>query len=257
MFYHLQDFYFVLTHKLMGKARIQPEDIENVEKHVTFIYKSFNRQKQAKRLYRNIQSYYPNVRIIVADDSRVPLDLPDVIHLPFNSGLSKGLAAALDQVETPYVVRLDDDMLLTPHTEIHEELKFLMKHPEVDLVAVMADYKKPREYAAQSAKIIMDKKLLIPAGTIIDGKIVTYKAPNCFLARTEKMKMIGYDPNIRVIDHDDFFYRAAGMIVTVLDPDAYIMHCHNRFERADYEKYRNDIQKDYLYKTHKHISKYQ
>ena len=257
MFYHLQDFYFVLTHKLMGKARIQPEDIENVEKHVTFIYKSFNRQKQAKRLYKNIKSYYPNVRIIVADDSRLPLDLPDVIHLPFNSGLSKGLAAALEQVETPYVIRLDDDMLLTPHTDIHEELKFLMKHPEADLVAVMSDHKRPGECAKRFADIRTDKKLMVLPGTNIDGRIVTFKAPNSFLARTDKMKMIGYDPNIRMEDHHDFFYRAAGQIVSVLDPEAYIIHCHNLFEREDYNQYRNDVMEDHLYRDNKHISKYQ
>lgn len=35
------------------------------------------------------------------------------IHLPFNSGLSKGLIEVIAGVETPYVMRLDDDMLLT------------------------------------------------------------------------------------------------------------------------------------------------
>jgi hypothetical protein len=57
---------------------------------------------------------------------------------------------------------------------------------------------------------------------------------NIFLARTEKIRQVGYDPNIRVIDHHEFFYRAAGKIVCVIDPEAYVFHCHNHFEKEDY-----------------------
>lgn len=257
VFYYLNDFYFILSNKLQGKIETGLEDIAHVEKLVTFNYKSFNRQNQAKRLYYNIKSYYPKAKIIIADDSKKPLDLPGVIHLPFNSGLSKGLAVALEKVDTPYVMRLDDDMLLTPQTNIHKELKFLMEHPEVDLVAVMADHKKPREYAERFAKIRMEKKLKIPAGTVIDGRKVVYKTPNCFLARTEKLKLVGYDSNIRINEHHEFFSRAAGVIVCVLDPDSYIMHCHNLFERPDYEVYRKDTLAANQYVLNKHSSMYQ
>ena len=93
----------------------QPE-IDFVRKNVTIIFKSFERQKMAKRLYKNIQSYYPGIRVIIADDSSKPLDLQgdslQVIQLPFNSGLSYGLNRALEKVETPYVMRMDDDELL-------------------------------------------------------------------------------------------------------------------------------------------------
>ena len=154
-------------------------------------------------------------------------------------------------------MRLDDDMLLTPNTNIHEELRFLKEHPEVDLVAVMADHKQPKEYALNFSKIKMKKKLIIPAGTMIDGKEVVYKAPNCFIARTEKIRLIGYDENIRINEHHEFFYRAAGKMVCVLDPEAYIMHCHNLFEKKEYDKFRYDTRGDNQYVWNKHSSKYQ
>lgn len=115
----------------------QPE-IDFVCENVTIIFKSFERQNLAKRLYRNIQSYYPGVRVIIADDSSKPLDLKgdslQVIQLPFNSGLSFGLNRALEKVETPYVMRMDDDELLTVKTCLGAQVKFLEMHPEVDLV---------------------------------------------------------------------------------------------------------------------------
>ena len=257
LFYHINDFSFVLTHIFQGRPKIQPEEKENVEKKVTFIYKSFNRQNQAKRLFRNLKSYYPNAAVVIADDSSEPLELPGVIHLPFNSGLSKGMEATLEAVRTPFVVRLDDDMLLTPHTDIHRELDFLMRHPEVDLVAFMADHRSPKAYADRFARMRMDGKLLIPAGKIIEGRIVAYKTPNCFLARTEKVRLVGYDPNLRINEHQEFFSRAVGRIVCVLDPKAYVMHCHNQFEKADYDMYRYDTAAANRYVRNKHASAYQ
>ena len=67
-----------------------------------------------------------------------PLDLQgeslQVLQLPFNSGLSVGLNKALAQVKTPYVMRMDDDELLTVKTCLGMQVQFLKKHPEIDLV---------------------------------------------------------------------------------------------------------------------------
>ena len=242
-----QDALFVIRYHLMGRPHISAEDIHNVETNVTFIFKSFNRQRQARRLCHAIRRYYPNVRIIIADDSREPLvlDEAEIIRLPFNSGLSKGLIAALERVETPFVMRMDDDLLLTPKSDVHGQLLFLQRHPEVDLAAIQMDAR-AEQAAERYRKIVMKKKLLIPAGTVMEGRDVVYKAPNVFLARTEKLRMVGYDPNIRMIDHHEFFYRAAGKIVCVQDPHASVLHCHNRFDR-EYNLFRNDIEGDQAY----------
>ena len=79
--------------------------------------------------------------MIIADDSENPLDLQEenleIIRLPFNSVLSYGIGRALEKVTTPYVIRLDDDELLTPFTRFEKQLGFLKAHPEVDLVGVL------------------------------------------------------------------------------------------------------------------------
>ena len=309
--YYVNDWYYICRSRLMGRPEITEIDRENVERNVTFIYKSFNRKKQAIRLYRSIKSYYPNARVVIADDSQIPLHIEGmadidgskcvyintstdntnpkkeekefrdtIIHLPFNSGLSIGLNAAIEQVKTPFTMRMDDDELLTPGSRVHEQLAFLQKHaregsleteddvnnnanrhsestmPRIDLVGVQATDRNPERMAAYFRNIKMRKRLLVPVGTKIDGREVVYKTPNVFLIRTEALRKVGYDPNIRMIDHHEFFYRAAGVIVSVQDPHAYIMHCHNYFEKLQYTKYRGDVAGDASYIAKKHGKEY-
>lgn len=249
-----------------GKKKPNTDAIKEVTEQVTFIYKSFERQKMAKRLYKNIQTYYPGAKVIIADDSEKPLDLTgenlEVIQLPFNSGLSRGINEALHKVTTPYVMRMDDDELLTPFTKVEEQVRFLQEHLEVDIAGILP-YNIPRvrslkkmaeEYYKQSM-YYAPKKLLIPHMTKMDeNHIVVGKSPNIFVARTDKIKAVGYDNNIRMIDHNEFFYRAAGNLVTVLDKSAFVLHYHNHFDMK-YSKYRLDYQADKIYILNKHRRK--
>ena len=260
--YNLQDTFFIIRYWLYGPPGISEKDVGNVEQNVTFLYKSFERHKQAKRLYKCLRRYYPKARIVIADDSKVPLVIEQedlnltILHLPFNSGLSKGLTEGLKRVTTNYVMRLDDDELLTPKTKVHEQLKYLQKNREVDLVGFQVTHLNGKRLINHYRNIRLNKELKIPAGTVIDGKEVIYKPANVYLARTESLRKIGYDANIRMIDHHEFFSRAAGEIVSVMDPKAYVMHCHNRFESKAYEEYRGDYQGDLQYIALKHGKEY-
>ena len=59
--------------KLRGHGKPSADEARAVSENVTFIYKSFERQSMAKRLYRNIQHYYAGARVMIADDGRTPL----------------------------------------------------------------------------------------------------------------------------------------------------------------------------------------
>ena len=199
-----------------GYHKPTSDEAERVVSQVTFIYKSFERQYMAKRLYHNIQKYYPGVRVIIADDSSRPLKLMGksltVVQLPFNYGLSYGLNKALEKVETPFTMRLDDDTLLTPSSNIHGQLSFLEKNPNVDLVAVQACSSPYLRASRETAKTYfrydmkyVPKPLLIPHKTRLDDThIVLGKVVNLFLVRTAQYKKLGYDDNIRMIDHHEF-----------------------------------------------------
>lgn len=248
---------------LKGDRMPLKEDRELVQNNVTFIVKSFERQRFVKGLCNNLAKMYPGTSIIIADDSSEPLnvEMPEVkvIHLPFNSGLSAGLAAALCEVKTPYVMRLDDDELLTIRSKVHRELQFLEVHPELDLVgfghttAIRLHSPKFnfKEYYMNPMKDAL-RPLKIPHLTKIDDNhIVLGKVANIYLARTEKMREVGFDPNIRVIDHHEFFWRAAGIISSVIALDTVVFHRHNPYEKK-YHTYRSDYSSDLEYIRDKH-----
>ena len=243
---------------LQGYRKPDEEEIRFVKENVTFIFKSFERQKMAKSLYRNIQSYYPGARVIIADDSRSPLVIAgkyaDVIQLPFNSGLSYGLNRALEKVSTPYVMRLDDDELLCRRSGVGKQLKFLMDHAQVDMVGFVSltairlhsvpFVLKPYERQTMSEA---PEKLLIPHLTIIDDEHVVYgMGMNIFLAKTEKIRAVGYDDHIHIIDHFEFFFRAAGKLVNCVSKNALVFHRHNPFDR-NYMAFRNNYIMDQKY----------
>ena len=129
---------------LRGYRKPSAADVSSVADNVTIIFKSFERQKQARALVKSIWKYYPRVRIVIADDSSKPLEIPSqsdddkikILQMPFNSGLSKGLNLALTEIQTPFMVRLDDDVLFTRRTDLAGELRFLLEHKEVDLVGM-------------------------------------------------------------------------------------------------------------------------
>ena len=252
--------YYVYDFILLCKGYRMPlaKDREYVRENVTFIYKSFERQKMARDLYKSIQRFYPGTQVIIADDSKNPLRIAgkyvSIIDLPFNSGLSYGLNQAIKRVKTPYVIRLDDDHLLTRRTLVEKQLTFLQNHSEVDLVGFglinALRLETPEEHIHKFYSQSMSyapKPLKLPHLTRIDDThIVLGKGLNLFIVKTETLKQIGYDDNIRMIDHDDFFYRAAGNIVSVVAEDTRVFHRHNPFD-SGYLRFRNDVERDIRY----------
>ena len=252
--YYLLDFYWALR----GFRKPSEDDVALVVSNVTFIFKSFERQKQAKALYESIRKYYPGVRVVIADDSSKPLELEgdnlEIIQMPFNSGLSKGLNLALAEVKTPFLMRMDDDELLTRRSDLAGELRFLLANPGIDLVAIPCieamKFRSLRKYMQPYFETSMKEAplpLKIPHTTSIDDNhIVLGKVPNRFLARTESVRKVGWDDNIRMIDHHDFFFRAAGILVSAVSTKSIVYHNHNFFSPV-YNRYRSDWKGDALY----------
>ena len=54
------------------------------------------------------------------------------------------------------------------------------------------------------------------------------------------------DDNIRMIDHHEFFLRAAGNIVSVMNPNTAVFHIHNPFDNY-YNSFRSDFRDDFYY----------
>lgn len=247
---------------LRGFRKPTAEDVSFVAENVTIMFKSFERQKQVRALVKSIWKYYPGVRIVIADDSAKPLEIPGqanddkikILQMPFNSGLSKGLNLALAEIQTPFMVRLDDDVLFTRRTDLAGELRFLLEHQEVDLVGMpwidaCKAISTKRDIKAYSRIDMREAHLplKIAHGTKLDEKhIVLGKTSNAFLARTDSIRKVGWDDHIRMIDHHDFFFRAAGVLVSVLSLNSVLYHNHNFFS-SHYNRYRSDWKGDAMY----------
>ena len=92
-----------------------------------------------QRLLPSVIRYSEEAEIIVADNGSTDhsIDLlqekfPSVRILPFreNYGFAEGYNRAIQQIETPYVLLLNDDVEVTPHW-LQPLLAFMNHHPEV------------------------------------------------------------------------------------------------------------------------------
>ena len=249
---------------LQGYRFPNKQEQKLVRDNVTFIFKSFERQGMSRQLCANISRYYPDVQIVVADDSRKPLSVNrknvTVIHLPYNSGLSVGIDAALRQVKTSFLVRLDDDELLTRRSNIHGELQFLREHPEIDLVGFGIMTAIRCREAKKNFEIYKREPILNPPRPhkiqhmteLDDGHLALNKVFNLYIARTDLVRKVGFDPNIRMADHSDFFWRASGIIASAAALDTVVWHRHNPFDRK-YKRFRSDFRGDIQYIREKKI----
>ena len=88
---------------------------------VTFGITSFERPQLLERLVGSIKERYPKARILVADNGRRKASLPGdvrVLNLEFDSGLSAARNALLDNMETEFLLLLEEDFLFTDETRI-------------------------------------------------------------------------------------------------------------------------------------------
>lgn len=168
--------------------------------------------------------------------------------MPFNSGVSVGRNAALNAVDTEFVLVTDDDLVFTAATDVDAARRRLQACPDIDVVGFLR-VELPRWMAhdfGPDALFEGHREPLRRWGELIDGLPVRYKIEQTSLARTRAIRRVRWDPNIRMVDHSDFFSRAAGEIVVVLDPSIRAYHARTPFD-PEYTKYRLDVAPDQAY----------
>jgi len=225
--------------------------------NLTAVVKTFERPHKIKRLLRSLQRQFPTLTIIVVEDSRNPTRLPDTVNhivLPFDQGVCAGKNAGLEQVNTPFVLLLDDDFICYRKTKLLSMLQRLIAEPRIDLLAgILVCFPLRRKNTCLNHPFLYPNsaKPLIPINTPLAGGMVALKTPNFFIARTDKVRDIGWDENIKRLDHADFFTRAIGKLVCVTDLRCAVLHDQTFFKQR-YLKHRFDFDQDrkYLYKRY-------
>ncbi|MDO5737283.1 MAG: glycosyltransferase [Propionibacteriaceae bacterium] len=190
--------------------------------------------------------------IVVADDSRTPQTFADPgiqeVHLPFDSGVAHGRNAALAEVGTEFVMSVDDDFVFTADVDLNRVVDYLRRNPEVDIVGgavinlpllQVVDYSTAQLFAYRGEPVL-------PLGTVVDGLPVLFKVPQFFIARTDRLRMVGWDDSLKRVDHNDFFTRAYGILLTVHDEGFYCLHAQPKFDEH-YQSFRRDTDADFRY----------
>ncbi|RXI96466.1 glycosyltransferase [Anaerobacillus alkaliphilus] len=217
----------------------------DLSQKVTAIIKTFERKDCLDNLIRSIKKYYPDLPIIVVDDSKNPVPRDDVEYhiLPFDSGVSKGRNFLVNQVKTPYVLILDDDYEFIHETKI-EKFVDVLENSTIDLVGgrwVMYD-KNREKYRIHSyhGKLIIEDNVMYHTKNS-NGKEYGYKLYDIihqfYLARTETMKNHPWDEGQKVNDHIDFFLNYKDTLKIALHPEVFIYH--NKYRDELYSKFRN------------------
>lgn len=217
---------------------------------ITAVIKTFERPRSCARLVESLQRLYSGISIIVVDDSRQPRPIPGTnsVTLPFDSGVGAGRQAGLEQVATPFILNLDDDFMAFRGTRLDRALAALTNHPQLDLVGgrvidlpffTSQRFHRAGMFATQAQSIVAP-------GTTIGPVEIFDKVANFFLARTAAVRAIGWDPNLKRLDHADFFARAKGRIVSGQLDAFSILHVRDPFDRA-YRAHRFDLAADYAH----------
>ncbi|KAF1414835.1 Beta-1,4 N-acetylgalactosaminyltransferase 1, partial [Spheniscus magellanicus] len=197
----------------------------NVTALVTIATKTFLRYDKLRGLIASIRRFYPSVTIVVADDSQhpEPLQGPHLEHylMPFGKGWFAGRNLAVSQVTTKYVLWVDDDFIFTPRTRL-EKLVDVLERTSLDLVGgavreitgYTTTYRQRLSVRGGGAggdclrtRPGFHHRLAgFPACVVTDGVV------NFFLARTDKVRQVGFDPRLRRVAHLEFFIDGLGVL---------------------------------------------
>lgn len=248
----------LLVERFRGSFSVAEKDQDFIDENLTAVIKTFQRPEALKRLVKSLRKMYPKMRVIVVDDSREPVKLEGVetIVMPYDSGVSAGRSEALKHVETPYMMLLDDDFVFNRHTQVLPVLKKLEQLHEVDIIGgdvIYLPFYRKIDYM-QAGLHPTEAASLVEPGTLIEGMTAYDKVANFYIARTESIRKVGWDPQIKRLDHADFFTRAKGALTTVFDPEFKVLHARTPFDKAYMDK-RLDLEEDRKILWQKYYSK--
>ncbi|XP_002733952.1 beta-1,4 N-acetylgalactosaminyltransferase 1-like [Saccoglossus kowalevskii] len=216
-----------------------------ISEQVTIITKTFERYDCLQRLVKSIRQFYPNIRIIIADDSEFPeiINEPNIRHLtiPFRDGCFAGRNLALSQVTTKYVLFADDDFVFTNETRLErmmEKLDYL--ESEIDIVTGPIAHLPTLNYIFKFAEdhgkgicamgmMAIDQEQRKVAGfpQCYWGEMLN----NFFMARTSVLRRIGFDPGFIYAGHEEFWLDAVGKARSIACYDVSVGHDHTETEK--------------------------
>ncbi|XP_029402497.1 beta-1,4 N-acetylgalactosaminyltransferase 2 isoform X1 [Mus pahari] len=198
---------------------------------VTIATKTFLRPHKFQTLLQSIRKYYPDITVIVADDSKEPLEIKDdyveYYTMPFGKGWFAGRNLAISQVTTKYVLWVDDDFLFSDKTKI-EVLVDVLEKTELDVVggSVQGNTFQFRLLYEQTENggCLHQRWGSFQALDGFPGCMLTSGVANFFLAHTEQLRRVGFDPILQRVAHGEFFIDGLGRLLVGSCPGIIVDH---------------------------------
>nr|XP_006973370.1 beta-1,4 N-acetylgalactosaminyltransferase 1 isoform X2 [Peromyscus maniculatus bairdii] len=198
----------------------------NISALVTIATKTFLRYDRLRALIASIRRFYPTVTIVIADDSDKPerISDPHVEHylMPFGKGWFAGRNLAVSQVTTKYVLWVDDDFVFTARTRL-EKLVDVLERTPLDLVG--GAVREISGFSTTYRQLLSVEPGAPGLGDCLRQKrgfhhelvgfpscVVTDGVVNFFLARTDKVREVGFDPRLNRVAHLEFFLDGLGSL---------------------------------------------
>lgn len=220
-------------------------------------YMSKFRSQHMKRLHDSIRKYYPDILVIVGDDtyannrppwSKHPNTL--LIALPQDVGLSQGRNMLVNMVKTPFVLVLEDDFVFTRFTNIRRLAKILRKDMSVALVGggLTKGHLNSLEYESYGLSINIEEE------NVIFDKLKQKKSLECrdadvvfnfFLARTNVLLRFPWNNKLKIGEHEPFFLVLKQNKIKIVECASVRLY-HNMSRTSSY------MQQSHRYKLHEY-----
>ena len=185
---------------------------------ITAIIKTFERPTCVARLIASIRRFYPELAILVCDDSREPLypdenePVPGVrwLTLPYEAGhtLGAGRNYLVDRATSEYVFLCDDDHEFTTGTRLQAMWEFL-EASDYDLVGGSQGDEDYGTAIFERRGNRMIQRFHAHRGLIAPDVVACDRVSNTFLARTAGLRQVRWQPQVYAHEHADFFIRAS------------------------------------------------
>jgi glycosyltransferase involved in cell wall biosynthesis len=216
---------------------------------ITLVTKTFERPGAILNLLTTFRKFYPDIRVIVVDDSRTTgeyrLDVGafpgvDYIRTPFDIGVSAGRNLAIKHVKTPYLFLCDDDHMFTQHTDLNL-LKDALEMSGVDILACRAEDGSDCACFAHNEDGVHLVAANHGSSRTIHGVVVRYDVvPQRFLAKTKIFEFCQWDEELKIGgEHWAFFYDHKELLNVGFLENVIIRHIHTDYNNDFYNQHRH------------------
>ncbi|KAL2096908.1 hypothetical protein ACEWY4_006115 [Coilia grayii] len=239
---------------------------EDINSQVTITTKTFLRYFELNTMIYSIRQYYKTMKIIIADDSFNPIKVNgsdiEQYFMPPAQGWFAGRTLAVSQVTTKYLLWVDDDFYFTEYTKIEKLVEVMESMPELDMVSSMVgrsgfSYRMTYEEGEEDEGGCL-MRFRGPHEETVPGFPQCYLSNvviNFFLARTDSLRKVLFDPRLKRAAHSQFFVDAFGKLLIAHCNHVVVDHQTKRPGNDKYLSFRKKNENDenrrlYFFKNH-------